>query len=62
MGIGDWFNRFKRNAAGYEEYREGVAPEPRQEESQAARAEADHLRASRESASPSENRSGSGDE
>ena len=62
MGIGDWFNRFKRNAAGYEEYREGVAQEPGQEESQAARAEADHLRASRESASASENPSGSGDE
>ena len=28
MGIGDWFKRFKRNAAALEEYREGVAQEP----------------------------------
>jgi hypothetical protein len=36
MGIGDWFKRFKRNAAEYEEYREGTAGGDT--ESQAARA------------------------
>jgi hypothetical protein len=34
MGIGDWFNRFKRNAAEYEQYREGAGDT----ESQSARA------------------------
>jgi hypothetical protein len=62
MGIGDWFKRFKQNTAAFEEYREGVAQEPGRDESQAARAGAEHSRVSSESASASKNRSGSGDE
>jgi len=50
MGIGDWFKKFKRNAAGFEEYREGVAGEP-SGESQAERAA--HEGAHAPSASPS---------
>jgi hypothetical protein len=38
MGIGDWFKRFKRNAAELEEYREGVAQPQEAGDSQAARA------------------------
>ena len=63
MGIGDWFKRFKRNAAALEEYREGVAQEPSRNASQAARAEGEHSPVSSERASASdEDRSGSGEE
>jgi hypothetical protein len=39
MGIGDWFKRFKSNAAAMEDYREGVAQPQDAGESQAQRAE-----------------------
>jgi len=56
MGIGDWFKRFKRNAAAMEEYREGVAPPQGTGESQADRAAHEGAHAERES-STDDNRS-----
>ena len=53
MGIGDWFKRFKRNAAGFEDYREGVAGEP-SGDSQAERAAHEGAHAPSASASHSE--------
>jgi hypothetical protein len=38
MGIGDWFKRFRQNAAEYEEYREGMVQPQDAVESQAERA------------------------
>jgi hypothetical protein len=57
MGIGDWFKRFKRNAAGFEEYREGAGGEP-SGESQAERAAHEGAQAPSASASPDQDRGG----
>jgi len=56
MGIGEWFKRFKRNAAEYEEYREGMVPPQERGESQAERAAHEGAHASHASASAHENR------
>ena len=58
MGIGDWFKRFKRNAAGYEEYREGMVQPEEGGESQAERSAHEGAHAPNGSASADENRSG----
>lgn len=58
MGIGDWFKRFKGNAAALEEYREGVAQPQDTGESQAERAAHEGAPAQQKSASTDENRSG----
>jgi hypothetical protein len=58
MGIGDWFKRFKGNAASLEEYREGVAQPQETSESQAERAAHEGAHAQQGSASTDENRSG----
>ena len=47
MGISDWFKRFKRNAAAFEEYREGVEEA---DEAQADRAAHEGMRAPLQSA------------
>jgi len=56
MGIGDWFKRFKRNAAYYEEYREGMAQPQERGESQAERAAHEGAHASHAGASADGNR------
>jgi len=50
MGISDWFKRFKRNAAGLEEYREGVAQPQSGGGSQAERAAHEGVHAPRDGA------------
>jgi Sec-independent protein translocase protein TatA len=57
MGIGDWFKRFKKNAAGFEEYREGTEQEDGADQSQAARAAHEGVRPSEEGASASDENS-----
>jgi len=58
MGISDLFKRFKRNAAEYEEYREGMVQPQEVGESQAERAAHEGAQAPRTSASADENRNG----
>jgi Sec-independent protein translocase protein TatA len=57
MGIGDWFKRFKRNAAEYEEYAEEVGPQEAGE-SQAERAAHEGPNAPQRSPSADESRGG----
>jgi hypothetical protein len=58
MGIGDWFKRFKRNAAEYEQYREGAGDT----ESQSARAAHERQPASGTRTPASDGRDGAGGE
>jgi len=58
MGIGDLFKRFKRNAAEYEEYREGMVQPQEAGESQAERAAHEGGHAPQGSASADEDRGG----
>ena len=55
MGISDWFKRFRKNAAEFEEYREGViAPDGPTSPSQADRAAQERNPVASENASTSE--------
>ena len=57
MGIGDWFKRFKKNAAAFEQYREGTEEGDGAAQSQAAQAAHEGARPPEERASaPDENR------
>lgn len=57
MGIGDLFKRFKRNAAAFEEYREGMAQPQEADESQAERAHREGEHTPQASTSPDQTRS-----
>ena len=57
MGIGDLFKRFKRNAAEFEEYREGMAQPQGAGESQAERAHREGEHTPQSSTSPDRARS-----
>jgi hypothetical protein len=58
MGISDLFKRFKRNAAEYEEYREGMVQPQEVAESQAERAAHEGAHAPHGGAAADEDRSG----
>jgi hypothetical protein len=59
MGIGNWFKRFKKNTAAFEQYREGTEEEDGADQSQAARAAHEGVRSPGEGASaPDENSTG----
>jgi hypothetical protein len=61
MGIGDWFKRFKQNAAGFEETREGmIQPDEGAGPSQAERAARDRQAASESTSASGESGGGDG--
>ena len=58
MGIGDWFKRFKKNTAAFEQYREGADQEDGGAQSQAARAAHEGARPPGDGASTQDENSG----